>query len=438
MDKFLNNRWSVKVIALLLAFLLYFAVHSAQAPTPKKPGESFFPTSTTDEATLTDIPVKAYYDDENYVVTGVPQTVNVTIKGPTSTVKKVRQVKDFEIYADMQNLKTGRHKVELKARNVAEGLSVTINPSVTTVTIEERTTKEFPVEADFYNKNKMKDGYTPEQPIVNPKNVSVTGAKAVIDRIASIKATINLEGVDQTVEKEAKLTVYDRDGNILPVEVNPSVVKITVPVTSPSKKVPIKLGRKGSLPEGISISSLDSSPGEVTVYGPKNVLDSLEFVDSTEIDLSKIKDDTEFEADIPVPEGAKKVSPEKVNIKVKVDKEEEKKLKNVSIKTVGLSDSQDLEFLDPKTGRLDITAKGSEAAIAKLQPSDIELYINAADLSDGEHDAKLEVNGPQNIAWSLPQKHVRVRISSETSQKENDKGQDDEEKNHSETDSQPS
>lgn len=110
MDKFLNNPWAVKVVALLFAFLLYFAVHSAQAPTPKKPGESFFPTSTTDEATLTDIPVKSFYDDENYVVTGVPQTVNVTIKGPTGTVKKVRQVKDFEIYADMQNLKTGRHK----------------------------------------------------------------------------------------------------------------------------------------------------------------------------------------------------------------------------------------------------------------------------------------------------------------------------------------
>ncbi|MDA4896535.1 CdaR family protein, partial [Streptomyces sp. MS2A] len=64
----------------------------------------------------------------------------------------------------------------------------------------------------------MKDGYTPELPIINPKNVSVTGSKAVIDRIQNIKATINLEGVDQTVEKEAKLTVYDKDGNVLPVE----------------------------------------------------------------------------------------------------------------------------------------------------------------------------------------------------------------------------
>lgn len=35
MDKFLNNRWAVKIIALLFALLLYVAVNSNQAPTPK-------------------------------------------------------------------------------------------------------------------------------------------------------------------------------------------------------------------------------------------------------------------------------------------------------------------------------------------------------------------------------------------------------------------
>ncbi|MDA1478096.1 CdaR family protein [Bacillus changyiensis] len=438
MDKFLKNPWAVKVVALLFAFLLYFAVHSAQVPTPKKPMDWLFPISTTDEVTLTDIPVKSYYDDENYVVTGVPQSVNVTIKGPTGTVKKVRQVKDFEIYADMQHLKTGRHKVELKARNVTEGVSISINPSVATVTIEEKITKEFPVEVEFYNKNKMKKGFTPEQPIINPRNVSVTGSKTVIDRIENIKAMVNLEGVDQTIEKETKLTVYDGDGNVLPLEVAPSVVKITVPVTSPSKKVPIKLERKGKLPSGISISNLDTSPGEVTVYGPKNVLDSLEFIDGAKIDLSKIKDNTELEVDVPVPKGAHKVSPEKVKVKVKVDKEEENTIKNVPIKTVGLNDTRTLEFLDPKTGKLDITAKGSAAELAKLQSSDIELYVNVADLNDGVHHVKLEVNGPQNITWSLP-KNVKVRISSKTSQKESDTDdQDDTDQDHSDTDSQSS
>lgn len=92
-------------------------------------------------------------------------------------MKKARQTKNFEIYADMEHLKTGTHKVELKAKNVSDGLTISINPSVTTVTIQERTTKSFPVEVEYYNKSKMKKGYSPEQPIVSPKNVQITGSK---------------------------------------------------------------------------------------------------------------------------------------------------------------------------------------------------------------------------------------------------------------------
>ncbi|WP_366595323.1 YbbR-like domain-containing protein [Bacillus pumilus] len=412
MDKILNNRWAVKLLALVFALLLYGAVNSAQAPTPKKIGESFFPTSTTDEATLTDIPVKAYYDDEKYVVTGVPQTVNVTIKGSTSAVKTARQTKNFEIYADMQNLSTGTHKVELKARDVSKGLTLSINPSVTTVTIQEKTTAEFPVETEFYNQNKIKDGYSPEQPIVNPKKVTVTGSKDVIDKISVIKAFVNLEDVDQQIEKEAKLTVYDSSGNELPVELSPSVVNITVPISSPSKKVPFKIERTGSLPDGISISSIETSPSEVTVYGSQKVLDSLDFIDGVKLDLSKIKDDTEIDADIPLPDGVKKVSPETVKIKVKVATAQEKKIDNVSISVVGLSKDLTSDFVSPTSGRLTLTAKGSKSAIDKLKASDVEAYINVGDLNEGTHEVTVQVNGPQNVTWTLSRSKVKVKLTS--------------------------
>nr|MDH3175708.1 YbbR-like domain-containing protein [Bacillus pumilus] len=412
MDKILNNRRAVKLFALVFALLLYGAVNSAQAPTPKKIGESFFPTSTTDEATLTDIPVKAYYDDEKYVVTGVPQTVNVTIKGSTSAVKTARQTKNFEIYADMQNLSTGTHKVELKARDVSKGLTLSINPSVTTVTIQEKTTAEFPVETEFYNQNKIKDGYSPEQPIVNPKKVTVTGSKDVIDKISVIKAFVNLEDVDQQIEKEAKLTVYDSSGNELPVELSPSVVNITVPISSPSKKVPFKIERTGSLPDGISISSIETSPSEVTVYGSQKVPDSLDFIDGVKLDLSKIKDDTEIDADIPLPDGVKKVSPETVKIKVKVATAQEKKIDNVPISVVGLSKDLTSDFVSPSSGRLTLTAKGSKSAIDKLKASDVEAYINVGDLNEGTHEVTVQVNGPQNVTWTLSRSKVKVKLTS--------------------------
>ena len=424
MDKFLNNRWAVKIIALLLALLLYVAVNNNQAPTPKKPGESFFPTSTTDEATLTDIPVKAYYDEANYVVTGVPQTVNVTIKGSTSAVKKARQTKNFEIYADMNKLKTGTHKVELKAKNVTDGLTISINPSVTTVTIQEKTAESFPVEVEYYNKSKMKKGYTPQQPIISPKNVQITGSKNVIDNISLVKASVNLENANETIEKEVKVTVYDKDGNALPVDVEPSVIKVTVPVASPSKKLPFKIERKGSLPDGVSVASIDSNPSEVTVYGPQDVLDSLEFIDGVSLDLGKIDKDTDINADIPLPKGVTKVSPEKITLHVKVDSEDKKDFDNVAIKTVGLGGSQQIEFLDPESQAINITAKGSPANIKALKKSDIELYANVSDLDDGEHSVKLEVNGPQNVTWSLSKDTVKIKLTSKknTSSNKNDGG----------------
>lgn len=445
MDKFLNTPWAVRMIALLLAIMLFISVSIEQQPNIKRPGQNLFQNEqpTTEEVTLTNIPVNTYFDEDNLVVTGVPQTVNVTLKGSTSAVTTARQTKNFEIYADLEGLSTGTHRVVLKARNVNDELDISINPSVTTVTIQEKTTEDFPVEIDFYNQNKMAEGYTPEQPIVSPKNVTVTGAKEVIDNISVIKASVDLDGADQTIEKESKVTVYDDDGNILPVDVEPAVVDITVPVTSPSKKVPFKINRTGKLPEGTSISSVEANPSEVTIYGPQNVLDSIEFIDGVDLDLGKIKDNTELEVNIPLPEGVKSVSPDQVKLNVKVEKEKEKELKDVSIKPVGLKNDQTLEFLDPDTSQLNLLAKGSTEEIDQLQPSDIELYVDVSDLNEGEHDVNIEVNGPQNITWTMPKERAKVKITSKTPQNEDetnnntDDGSNPDEKTNTEPDENP-
>jgi YbbR domain-containing protein len=55
---------------------------------------------------------------------------------------------------------------------------------------------------------------------------------------------------------------------------------------------------------------------------------------------------------------------------------------------------------------------GAPSVIEDIKPEDIELYINLTDLSDGEQDVNVEVNGPQNITWSLQQEKVKVKISS--------------------------
>ena len=78
MDKWLDNltdsRWFMKLVALVLALLLFGSVYDGSKTNDiNVPGEEH-----TD--TISDIPVKSYYDTENLVVTGVPETVKVTLK----------------------------------------------------------------------------------------------------------------------------------------------------------------------------------------------------------------------------------------------------------------------------------------------------------------------------------------------------------------------
>ncbi len=401
----------MRIVAMMLAVMLYVSVNIESPEESKSQTTSFFSTTaSTESVTLTDIPVAVYYDEQEYVVTGIPQTVTVSLEGPTSALTAAKQVRDFEIYADLRELPVGTHRVQLQYKNVSEKLAININPSVITVNVHEKVTESFSVEVDFINKEKMKEGYTPEEAIVQPNTVQITGAKEVLDRIALVKARVNLEGVDKTLEMESIVTVYDQNGTVLPVEVDPSVVLVTVPVKSPSKLVPINVKQKGELPDGLSIKRLTVEPKEATIYGEQSVLDKIEFIDGIEIDLSKISKDTTLEIEIPKPNGVTKIIPEKAEVTIELDKEQSISFEGVQVNPIGLNDRETINFLDPENAKVDILLKGSGEILKNINESDIKLYVNVADVGEGEHQLDIEVNGPQNISWSLSKKKIKLKI----------------------------
>jgi YbbR domain-containing protein len=238
----------------------------------------------------------------------------------------------------------------------------------------------------------------------------VTGSRELIDSIALVKARVDLKGVNESIEQQSRVTVYDREGNTLNVEVEPPVVDVSVPITSPYKAVPFKINRKGSLQDDLSIIKVEAVPNEVTIYGPKSAIDPIEFIDNIELDLTEIKESTTIEVDVPVPDGVKRVVPEKVKINVEVEKEEQKTFTNLPIQYIGLSEGLELEMIDPESGLLDLTVLGAPSVLENLSSTDMEMYINVTDLSAGEHEGPLEINGPQNVSWDLPKRNVKFRL----------------------------
>lgn len=427
MDKLMNNNWFLRIVSFLLALMLYASVNIESPRSDNDETNNLFhPSTSTETATLTDIPVHAYYDDRTFIVTGIPKTATVTIEGPKSIVTTTKQVKDFEIYADLTDLGIGTHTVRLQQKNLSDQLKVKIDPAVITVGIHKKATEKFPVEVDVLNKSKINEGYTVGEPIVSPSEVIVTGVKEDIEAIASVKVRVDLTGADDTIRQKVEAKAYDINGNILPVTVEPSIVVVTVPVTSPSKSVPLELKKTGKLPDGVNLLSIRLNPSRVDVYGPKEVLNEIDAIEGGTIHLSNIQDDATIVAEIPVPKGATKVVPNKVHINIDIEKQGEKTLAQLPVNVVGLRDDQSLEFIDPSTGKLDVVLKGKESVLKDIEESDIELYMNVANLGTGEHTVKVKAKVPDQITAVLSTEQIKIRISSNQKQSEETNGRQNE------------
>lgn len=408
MDRFIENRWVQRIIALLIALLLFASVSFENQPASQSP--SGIPLFSNYTETLTEIPVNTYYDDQNLVVSGIPQYVNVTIEGPSGVTKKEGLQKEIEVYADLTQLSVGTHKVKLQYRNISEKINVKIDPSEITVVIQEKVAKEFPVEVDFVNQDQVEEGYTVEQPVVAPRVVKITGALEEIERIALVKAVVDLKGVTKSFTQESRVAVYDKNQNVLSVTVEPNVVEINVPITNPNKSVTFTLKQKGKLADGLSILTMTPVPSQVTIYGPKDVIDAIDSIEG-EIDLGTITEDSTLEVKVPIPKGITQVSPDKIEVRVDVEEEIAETFSDLPIRSLGLGTQYALTFLNPEAGTLNLEVQGAPNVIEGTSPTNVDVYIDVSNLGVGDHDVDIKVNGPENVAWTLPQEKARIRIT---------------------------
>ncbi|OKL35738.1 CdaR family protein [Domibacillus mangrovi] len=315
MDKFIESKWFVRVVALLLAFLLYVSLNFDDFELAQRIDNSGQETSEV----LTNVPVQAYYDTENLYISGLPKQVRVELSGPKSLIESAKRLRDFRLYADMTGLELGTHQVAIKHENFSDKLKVSIQPAAVEVSIEERVTKTYSVKPEF-NDSALAEGYQVDTVTVAPQEVKVTGSQSDIEKIAFVKAALTSgQQIDEETTATANVQVLDGDLNKLDVKIEPETVQMSISVKNPSKKVEIKAVPKGEPPTGIKIVSLEPDIEEVTVYGKEMVLEEL--VELTiPVDVSSVTKDTTMTVPIELGNGINFTSPQVVKVKVTVEK----------------------------------------------------------------------------------------------------------------------
>lgn len=397
MDKLFNSIWFVRILAFFIALMLFIMVNQDNVGTP-----SLLPEVTNAPYTIEDQPLEVFYDETRFELVDQPETVSVQLQGSQVSISlfQLTSNRSTEVFVDATDVTTeGEHVLAVNTRNFPSDLSVTTQPQVVRITLKEKQTASIPVRVELENESELGDEFAAGSPIANPVNVEVTADGDTIDQIEEAKVFVDLEGIKETVKDEYPVHFYDESGQELEIEADPNFVSVTVPITSPNKLVPVKMIKENELPDGISIDEVTIEPNEVTVYGPTDVLEDIEFVESEPVDLSKVEENGEVTAKLKTPNDAERIEPKEVRVHFSVGKEERQAFSDVPIEIVGAESTVRFAVDQPST--VPVTAFGTKARLDRLSMNDIQLQVDASGSYKGEQSLPISVSGPPHIRFEL-------------------------------------
>lgn len=406
-EKILSKKSGLIIVSLIIALGVFFIADSKTT--------SLIETSAE---VLYDQPITATYNEEAYVVEGLPKTVDITLIGRKSDVYLAKQLPTNDITVDLTGLKPGVHKVNLKYKKALSSVEYKLDPSVATIVIYEKVSVEKEVNYEVINKDKIDSKLMVEDVTLSTDKVFVKGNEAKLNEVASVKALIDLKNlVDPAVGeqelKDVKLVAYDNKGKKVDVEVVPSKINATVKITSPQKEVPIRVIPKNykNIVFGKAISSITTDITKVTVYGSSDKLEKITYI-PVYVDVSELKEDKKYSITIKKPTGVRAISENTVNVSIALGDETTKEINDVYLEYENLGEGLTVQAVDQNNTKVTVSVKGVQSVLSGLDPTTIKAYVDLKGLGVGEHEIPVEVSGSDlRIKYSSKTTKVTLRIT---------------------------
>lgn len=405
LEKLLGKKQTLIVVSLILAFAVFYIVD--------REGNSLIDQYAE---ILYDQPVTATYNEEAYVVEGLPETVDITLVGQKRHIFLAKQSPSGEVTVDLTGLEPGQHKVTLKYTQQLSSIDYRLDPSTVTVTIYDKVSTTKSLTYDILHQDNLDSKLNIESVELERSEVIVKGAEYKLDEVATVRALVDVDNLPtqeagEITLEDVPLVAYDADGEIVDVEIVPSTVTAKVTITSPSKEIPIEIVPTGDIAFGKAIKSLSSSIDTVTVYGSEEALDNLDSLE-VEVDVTGLEDDKEYTVTLKRPTGITEISEKTITVKVVLDDSTTKEIESVSIATENLDSQYSVQALSEADSKVTVVVTGSKSIIDSIDSSSIYAYVDLDGLGVGEHEVEVKVRGDDvKLTYTPKTKKVTVVIT---------------------------
>lgn len=406
LEKLFSKPTSLLVVSGVLAFAVFMFVDTKAVKFVE-----------TEAMVLSNQKVETIYNEEAYVVEGIPEKVDVTLMGRKSDLYLAKQLGEHTISLDLSGLGVGTHKVKLKYNNPIQALDYKLDPSTVNVTISPKVSEVRTLTTDIVNADKLNDKLIVSEVKLDRDEIIIKSSKEKLAKVSSVKALVDVNSLDANEAgtytlDNVKLVSYDENGTeIKNIEIVPKKVNATIIISSPSKEVPIKVVPVGEVRSGSAIKSIERDVNKVVIYGEESVLNSIEFV-PVEIDVNKLNKDKTYKTTIKKPAGIRSVSSTTITIKVRIEGQTSKDFNDIPVEWENLNTKYIASAASANDTKVNVLVKGVSTVINELDKKDIKAYVDLKDYEPGTWDVPVKVTGEDlRLSYSSKIKTIKIIIT---------------------------
>lgn len=411
LDKILNRPHFLIYISLFLAVGLFLLIDS-----------KVISLVETEAEVISKVPVVVKYNEEAYVIEGVPDAIDITITGRKSDIYLAKQIGEYEVVLDLSEYtpSDNPYKVYFTYSKSIDNLTYKLDPSYVQVMIKNKESQVKSISYDLLNINALDSKLSVKSVTLNKQEVVVKGGSDALAEIASVKALIDLEKQNFTEAgtydvNNVELVAYDSKGNKLNnVEIVPNTISATIVLESYSVTVPLSIETTGELIAGKSVASIlinGSSDYSITIYGEQSEIENIKSVPVT-INIDGLgKENTKtYNATINKPNGVREMSVDKVTITATFGEEQQKTIDiSKSIEPINKGEGIEVNLL---TEGITAQVKGVASVIEKIDESKVSAFIDVAGLGVGEHEVEVQITSNNPLLKFVVSTKAKIRIVS--------------------------
>ena len=369
----LKNNSKIKIISLLSAMVLWMYVMAIVDPEETKLFENI-PVTITNKNELNERDLVIYPEQD--------LTTNIYVTGKLSNLKKVTK-DDINVYGQINNPLEGNNEIYLKV-STSQRVNYDFKNPVMIVTLEKIISEDKSIKVDITGSGKNNVDNIMLQD--NIDKVSVSGPRSLVNKVKRVVGTVKVNGELNDFSQSIKLEPVDANGKVVEgIELEKDSVNVNITLLT-QKTVPITLKLSDNSESGVNYTM---SQNTVTIKGKKDIVDSINDIETQPVKLSEISPGTSKDIYLQVPNG---ITIETKYITIKKNSEENI-LEEYTYTAKDVEIRNNTENIDKSKIKIPNSINVSIEylqSVGSINKDDIKLYIDLNEVSLEDNTCKIK------------------------------------------------